>query len=101
MTMRVLVRPFEKGFKATVVGLADCTVEASTREAAIAQATKEAKEWYEKGEILDFEVSDEVIPRKKTLNDFIGMWKDDEQWDEFIEAMAENRRQMDADPTIP
>lgn len=95
MDFNILVRPVENGFIATVTGLPDCTVEASTREEAIRQAEQEAKEWLEKSEVIPLE---SIVPPKRSPKDFIGMWADDELFDEFVEAMKQYRAELDTSP---
>lgn len=94
MTIEILVKQQGKGFKATVKGLGVCTVEAPTREEAIAQARHEAEEWMNNSEVIKVETTkSHRIPHRG-----IGMWADDETFDDFVAAMKQYRAQVDADP---
>ncbi len=94
MTLEILVRPKGKGFKATVKGFDECTVEAPTRDEAVALARHEAEEWIENSEVIKVETaSTSRIPYRG-----IGMWADDETFDDFVAAMKQYRAQVDADP---
>lgn len=96
MTLEILVRPQGKGFKATVKGFDECTVEAPTREEAIALARHEAEEWIENSEVIKVET---VSPRPfahRIPHRGIGMWADDETFDDFVAAMKQYREQLDA-----
>ena len=101
MTLKIIVRPVEAGYEATILGLADCKVSAATRDAALEQAQQAAEAWLAECEIVELEVSPGHLRRKKAIEKYIGRWKDDPLWDEFIAAMAEYRRQLDADPNMP
>ncbi len=94
MTIEILVRPKGKGFKATVKGFDECTVEAPTRDEAVALARHEAEEWIEQSEVIKVETfKSHRIPHRG-----IGMWADDETFDDFVAAMKQYRAQVDADP---
>lgn len=97
MTIKVVVRKSDKGYRAVVPGFSDCAVEAPTREAAIEQVKDEARALLAKVTELDFEVTEEPERQKRTkLSDYFGMWKDDESWDEFQAAIQAYRREVDA-----
>jgi hypothetical protein len=96
MTLKIIVRPVEAGFEATVLGLADCKGSASTREAALELAQQSAEAWLAECEIVAIEVSPGHLRRKHAVEEYIGIFKDDPFWDDFIAAMAEYRREVDA-----
>jgi predicted RNase H-like HicB family nuclease len=97
MTVDILVKPVDNGFQATVIGLPDCTAEAPTRDEAIEQARQEARELIAEGEVVRVELEG---PKKYTKPG-IGMWADDELFDEFVAEMKRYREQVDADPNQP
>ena len=103
MTIKVVVSKSAVGYFAMVPGFSDCSVEASTREAAIEQVKVEARDMLAKASELDFEITEvPELKKRKELSDYFGMWKDDETWDEFTAAVQEYRRQVDAaDSELP
>lgn len=46
-------------------------------------------------------VSLEIVNGPHPLAEFAGMFKSDPYFDEVVEIMAENRRKMDADASVP
>lgn len=97
MTIKVVVRKSDQGYRAVVPGFSDCAVDAPTREAAIEQVQDAARVLMTKATELDFEVIDAPEVRKRTkLSDYFGMWKDDETWDEFQAAIQAYRQEVDS-----
>jgi predicted RNase H-like HicB family nuclease len=97
MTIKVVVRKSDKGYRAVVPGFSDCAVEATTREDAIEQVKDVARALLTKAAELNFEVIEAPEVRKRTkLSDYFGMWKDDETWDEFQAAIQAYRREVDS-----
>jgi len=99
MMYDVLVKQTNGQFTATVLGLPDCTVEATTRTEAIQQAQTAAANFIATGELVQIEVNSPNRP--KSLKDFVGMWADDEMFDEFVASMDAYRRDVDSDPNQP
>jgi len=99
MTYDVLVRRTSSHFMATVLGLPDCTVEAPTRVEAIQRARAAAAKFIAEGELVQIEVGPPTPARP--LSSFAGMWADDETFDEFAEAMAAYRKEIEADAAQP
>lgn len=97
MILDILVKPIDGGFMATVLGLPDCTAEAPTREAAIEQARREAQERMAGGEVVRVNVD---TPQRNAKFG-IGMWANDELFDDFVAAMKRYREEIDADPNVP
>jgi predicted RNase H-like HicB family nuclease len=94
MTLEILVKPKGNGYRAFVKGYPECTVDAPTREEAVKQARTEAEDWMNNSEVIKVETSDSHrIPHRG-----IGMWAEDETFDDFVEAMKQYRTQLDADP---
>jgi len=96
MTCEILVKPVAHGFVATVLGLTGCTVEAPTRDEAIDKARLEALSWLAGGEIVQVEID---LPQAQKFG--VGIFADDETFDEFLAAMKAYREQVDSDPKIP
>ena len=99
MTYEVLIRKTDGRFTATVLGLPDCKVEAPSRSEAIQRAREAVSSLVADGEIVQIE-----IPRRSHLASvasFVGMWAEDETFEEFVEAMAAYRREIDSDPAQP
>lgn len=95
MTYEVLVKQIENRFKATVLGLPDCAVEAPTRSEAIQRARAAAASFIGQGELVQIEVG------SRPPTSFAGMWADDETFEEFEAAVEAHRREIDADATQP
>ena len=95
MTLDIYVKPLENSFLATVFGLPDCIAEASTPEEAIKQVQQEAQKWKKVDAVAALAGNERPHRSPKEL---IGMWADDDQWDEFIEAMQRYRTELDANP---
>ena len=99
MTYEVLVTKKQDHFAATVLGLPNCTVEAPTRAEAIRRARAAAATFISAGEIVEIEVEPPVPTR--SLHEFVGMWADDETFDEFLEAMSAYREEAETDESQP
>jgi hypothetical protein len=74
------------------------TVEAPTREAALAKLKEQLQARLRNGAEL---VALELTPTSHPLAEFVGMFKDDPMVEEWKEAMADYRRQIDSDPDVP
>jgi predicted RNase H-like HicB family nuclease len=92
MNCEILVRPTEKGYSATILGLPDCTTEAATRIEAIEKVKAEAEEMLDQSEIVQAE-----IPSKIKRKSFAGMWANDKTFDKFLAAMQAYRDELDAE----
>jgi predicted RNase H-like HicB family nuclease len=79
-------------FRATVLGMPECYGQGATREAALANAKQLLAERLSVAEIVAIE-----LPPKSTARQMAGNFKDDPQWDEFQGAIAEYRRELDAE----
>jgi hypothetical protein len=75
------------------LGLPNCTVEAPTRAEAIRRARAAAAELFSGGDVVEIEVRSSAPTR--SLRDFVGMWADDETFDEFVEAMNTYRQEVE------
>jgi len=100
MTVDVLVRREQKGrYRATVLGWPECTAVAANRDEAIERTRQCVVDLLAEGEIIQLDV--ETRPASSTLAQFVGMWAEDETFDQFIALMETNRRQVDADESQP
>ena len=99
MTYEVLVTKKDDHFSATVLGLPNCTVEATTRDEAIRRARDAAAAFISEGELVEIEIKPSAPTR--SLHDFVGMWADDETFDEFVQAMNIYRQQAETDEPRP
>lgn len=99
MVYDVLVKRQRDSFTATVLNLPDCSAEAPTRDEAIERARAAASQMVSEADIVQIELG---APRpKQPFQGFAGMWRSDETFDDFKTAMADYRRQVDADATVP
>ena len=70
----------------------------ATREEALAKLRTKIQTRLKNGtEIVGLEVGSQPDP----WMEFAGMFKDDPDFQEVMEIIAENRRRMDADPDVP
>ena len=100
MTVEVLVRREPKGrYRATVLGWPECTASAPSREEAIERTRQSLVDLLAESEIIQLDI--ETRPASSALAQFVGMWADDETFDQFAAAMEANRRQVDADESQP
>lgn len=96
MQIPVLVeRIGDNGYRAEPLGF---RAEGSTQEEALTKLKEQIQARLQRGAAL---VSLEVAGSEHPLAKFAGMFKDDPDFQEVLEIMAENRRKMDADPNIP
>jgi hypothetical protein len=95
----VLVEPVAgNGYRATGAEPFGFSAEGATREEAIAKVRRLCQARLSSGaELVTLEVGAPLHPWLP----FAGMFKDDPDFQEVVEIMAENRRKMDEDPTIP
>jgi len=98
VAIQVLIEPLaNNGFRATSGAPLAESVEAPTREAALAKLKDQLGKRLGNGAEL---VSVELSPpaEKNPWVNFAGMFKDNPMFDEVLEIMAESRRKEDADP---
>ena len=98
MTLDIYIKPLGNRFLAAVFGLPNCTAEAPTPEEAIEQVQQEAQKWAKTNAVASLPGNER--PRRSP-KELIGMWADDEQWDEFIAAMKQYREELDANSDAP
>jgi hypothetical protein len=100
MTVDVLVRREPRGrYRATVLGWPECTAVAPNREEAIERTRQCLVDLLAESEIVQLNV--DVPQASAVLAAFAGMWADDDTFDEFVEMMEANRRQVDVDEAQP
>ena len=100
MTVDVLVRREPKGrYRATVLGWPECTASAASRDEAIERTRQSLLDLLAEAEIVQLDI--ETQPASSGLAQFVGMWADDETFDQFVALMETNRRQVDVDESQP
>jgi hypothetical protein len=99
MEVAVLIEPLDgSGYRARSAEPFGISAEGPTREAALASLQKELEARLRSGaEIVTLQVGIEANP----WVEFAGMFKDDPDFKEVVEIIAENRRAMDGDPDVP
>ncbi len=99
MQISVLVEPVAGiGFRAQGAEPFGIIANGATRDEAVAKVRQLCQARINGGaEVVTVEVGSPPHPWMP----FAGMFKDDPDFQDVIEIMAENRRKMDADPTIP
>jgi len=98
--IQVLIERVGKGrFRATSGEPLPASVEARTREAALAKLKKEVGKRLDNGaELVSVDVGTPAEPHP--LAEFAGMFRDDPIFDKVVQIMAENRRRRNADPDV-
>lgn len=81
--------------KASVLGWPECQVEASTKEEALQQLQEIVNQQLRDREIVSLEIEVPVPQAEHPWMQFAGMFKDDPDFDEFLEFIEEDRRQLD------
>ena len=101
MGIQVLIERVGKGrYRATSGEPLPASVEARTRDAALAKLKREVGKRLRNGaELISVDVSTPAQPHP--LAEFAGMFKDDPLFDEVVKHMAENRRRRNTDPDVP
>lgn len=95
MQITVLVEPMNgKGFRATGAEPFGITVEGATREEALARLKGQVQARLSRGAEV---VALEVTPEENPLMKFAGIFKDHPLLDEWKQAMAEYRDQVEKD----
>lgn len=95
MTFEVLVSPVESGYKAKVIGLDNHIVIAPTRAEALEKVQRELDAELRNSEVVEVEVD------ARRIDPFIGIWENDPLQEEFLQAVADYRKQIDEDPHQP
>jgi len=96
LTYSVAIKQETEGqWTATALGWWGCKAEGTTREEALIKLNQILAE-----QLVQVEIVQQTLPLPHHENPWLkvaGMFKDDPQWDEFIEAMAVYRRELDAE----
>ena len=102
MQIPILIEPVENnGYRASTGEPLGLTADGPTCEVALANLRSLMQSRLQNGTRL---VSLDVPTAADSENPWVkyaGMFKDDPDFDEVLEIMAENRRKMDADPDVP
>ena len=101
MGIQVLIERVGKGrFRATSGEPLPASVEARTRDAALAKLKKQVGKRLHKGaELVSVELT--AQPQQNPWTEFAGMFEDDPWIEDWKRSMAEYRRQKDAEPDRP
>jgi hypothetical protein len=76
------------------------SAEGATREEVLAKLQQQLQSRLRNGtEVVSLDMKEGVVTNPWV--EFAGMFKDDPYFDEWQQAIAENRRKMDEDPEIP
>ena len=97
MTLDIYVKSLENSFVATVSGLPDCVAEAPTPEEAIERVQQAAQRWRKANAVASVAGESHERPTRR----FVGMWANNELFDEFVAEMKQYRAELDANPDTP
>ncbi|AFY57016.1 hypothetical protein Riv7116_4597 [Rivularia sp. PCC 7116] len=92
----ILIEAKENGYQATVWGLPDCQVFATTKEEAINNLHELMKNRLQNVEIV-IQETEKPITKEHPWMKFAGMFKDDPMFDEVLADIEEYRRELDAE----
>ena len=100
MTYAILLEKMggQSGYKATVLGWSDCTVQGITRQEALARIRRLLIKRLAKAEIVPLKIEDSYA--KHPWSRFAGMFKDNPLFDEVLTEIETYRRELDADSKI-
>ncbi len=99
MQIAVLVEPIaNNGYRARGAEPFALSAEGATREEALAKFKNQLADRLRAGAVL---VPVDVPTEPHPLAAFAGMFKEDPDFKEVQDIIAENRRRMDEDPTVP
>src|SRR5713226_748725 len=99
MPIQVLIEPLaNNGFRATSGGPISASVEAPTRQEALAKLKEQIQARLKNGAEL---VPLEVEPVPHPLAEFVGTFKGDPLLENWKQSMAEYRRKIDQHPELP
>ncbi|MDJ0619509.1 MAG: type II toxin-antitoxin system HicB family antitoxin [Calothrix sp. MO_192.B10] len=93
----ILIEAKEGGYQATVWGLPDCQVFATTKEEAINNLQELVNTRLQNVEIVTQEIEIEMPKKEHPWMKFAGMFKDDPMFDEVLADIEEYRRELDAE----
>jgi predicted RNase H-like HicB family nuclease len=85
----------DHSYVAAVLGVPDCVAAGQTKEEAIANAKAALTNRLAKSEIVTIEVESPAQSEENPLLKHFGRFKDDPTFDDFLERIAEYRRQVD------
>lgn len=85
----------DKTYRATVLGWPDCTVAGATREEALAGLREALRKRLAKVEIVPLEI--DLPENANPWVRFAGMFQDDPLFDEVLQEMEADRRELDAE----
>ena len=100
MTYDVLVQPQSEGiYRATLLGWPELSVVGNSEQTAVSRVQQMLKKWLKQGKIVRIDVDDPIVkadPETHSWAPFLGMWKDDPTFDDFLEEIETYRREVDA-----
>jgi hypothetical protein len=100
MDITVLLEPLDsRGFRATSLVPTRLVAEGTTREEALDRLRELVRTQFGQGEVVQVQVPLPGEPHPWRA--FAGALKDHPDFDEFVQNMAEYRRQVDSDPNRP
>jgi predicted RNase H-like HicB family nuclease len=98
MQYQILIQnPSDDPFQASVVGIPNCTVQATTKEAAIALAKTALQQQLNQGELVTINL--EAATHEPPVDPWIkhmGIFADDPMFDDFLAEIAAYRQQFNA-----
>lgn len=84
------------GFTATILGWPDCAATGETKDEALSRLREAIHDRVARAEIVSLDI---VLPSEgHPLSRAFGMFRDDPTFEEFLEDMAEYRREIDTEP---
>ena len=85
-------------YRATVLGWPELSVEGNSEQTAIERVRQALKKWLAQGKIVRIEVDNPDIETNTLTHpwlSFLGMWKDDPTFDDFLTRIETYRHELD------
>ena len=97
MTYDILIQPQpENVYRATVLGWPDLSVVGDSEQTVLKRIQEAIRERLAQGRIVRIEVDENVdTTLEHPWLPFLGMWKDDPTFDDFVAQMQAYRRELD------
>ncbi len=96
MTYDILIQPQpENVYRATVLGWPDLSVVGDSEQTVLERIQEAIRERLAQGRIVRIEVDEDVAASEHPWLPFLGMWKDDPTFDDFVAQMQAYRRELD------
>lgn len=96
MLYDILVQQQPEGtYRATVLGWPDLSADGKSEKNALDRIRKSIRERLSRAKVIRIAVDEDAVETHHPWQPFLGMWKDDPTFDNFIAIMQASRQEMD------